>query len=63
MGSVVSFNKLIKYKYGIHDHRILSGVGIQVVFKLSLIHWCAGVLSYFWQRIMEELQMISGKMG
>lgn len=31
-----SFIKLIKYKYGIHNHRILSGRGGPVVFKLSL---------------------------
>lgn len=31
-----SFNVLIKYKWGIHSHGILSGIGIRVVFKLSL---------------------------
>jgi len=38
VGSVVSsfFNKLIEYRCAIHNHRIFSGIGIQVVFKLSL---------------------------
>lgn len=33
---VRSFNKLMKYKCSINDHRILGGMGSQVVFSLSL---------------------------
>lgn len=34
--AVRSFNKLIKYKCVIHNHRILSGRGSLVIFKLRL---------------------------